>query len=124
MLSVGIDLEEIGRIRKSMQNPRFCSRILGETEYGQMKRRGFPAQSVAACFCAKEAFSKAMGTGVRGFSLREVELLRGDGGRPYLRLGGRALEAAKERKLVFAVSVTHTAKYASAVVIAQKEESP
>ena len=120
MLSVGIDLIELGRIKKAMRNPRFCGRILGDAEYIQLKMRGFPVQSVAASFCAKEAFSKALGTGMRDFSFREIELLRGEHGRPYLRLSGKALRAAQERRLCFAVSATHTREYASVVVIGEE----
>lgn len=120
MLSVGVDLVEINRIEKSLKNPRFCKRVLGENEYLQLMMRGFPVQSVAASFCAKEAFSKAMGTGVRGFELSEVELLREENGRPYLKLSGSAERMAKERRLEFAVSVTHTKEYAQAVVVAEQ----
>lgn len=120
MLSVGVDLVEISRIEKSIKNPRFCKRVLGKTEYLQLMTRGFPVQSVAASFCAKEAFSKALGTGVRGFELCEVELLREENGRPYLRLSGAAARLAQENLLEFAVSVTHTKMYAQAVVIAEQ----
>lgn len=116
MLSVGIDLVETPRIEKSMRNPRFCSRVLGKDEYAQLSLRGFPVSGVAASFCAKEAFSKAVGTGLSGFDLRDVQLLRLPSGRPELRLSGAALRLAGGAH--FAVSVTHTARYASAVVTA------
>lgn len=122
MLLVGIDLVEIERIKKSIQNPRFCSRVLGSREYSQLALRGFPVQSIAASFSAKEAFSKALGTGFRGFSLNEAELLRDENGCPYLELSGNALQIARERGLVFSVSVTHTKAYAAAVVIGQGED--
>lgn len=117
MLSAGIDLVEIGRIEKSMKNPRFCGRVLGKEERALLARRGFPAESVAASFCAKEAFSKALGSGFRGFSPAEAELLRDGSGRPYLKLSGRALALSGGRE--YAVSVTHTARYAAAVVVSQ-----
>ena len=117
MLSAGIDLVEIGRIEKSMKNPRFCRRVLGKEEHALLARRGFPAESVAASFCAKEAFSKALGSGFRGFSPAEAELLRDGSGRPYLKLSGRALALSGGRE--YAVSVTHTARYAAAVVVSQ-----
>lgn len=120
MLLAGIDLVEIQRIKKSMQNPRFLLRILGPSEYAQLELRGFPVQSVAANFSAKEAFSKALGTGLRGFSLREVELLRSENGRPSFKLSGNALRIVQGRKVVFQVSVTHTKEYASAVVIGEE----
>jgi holo-[acyl-carrier-protein] synthase len=122
MLLVGIDLVEINRIEKSIKNPRFCSRVLGKTEYSQLEMRGFPVQSIAASFSAKEAFSKALGTGLRGFSMDEVELLRGVDGRPSLSLSGRALEIADSHNLRFSVSVTHTRLYAAAVVIGEEKE--
>lgn len=119
MLLVGIDLVENERIQRSMQKPRFCTAILGETEYRQLSERGFPVQSVAASFCAKEAFGKALGCGLLGFSLREVELLRRPSGAPYLQLSGRAAELAAARGVRFSVSVTHTQHYASAVVVGE-----
>lgn len=118
MLSVGIDLEEIARVKQSMRNPGFCRRILGEEEYRQLAAREFPPQSVAASFCAKEAFSKVLGTGVRNFSLKEVELLRRENGAPYLHLHGRALtlfESLGGREL--AVSVSHTRELVTVVVV-------
>jgi hydroxyethylthiazole kinase-like uncharacterized protein yjeF len=114
MLLVGTDLVEIARIKKSMRNPRFCSQILGDTEYEQLARRGFPVQSVAASFCAKEAFSKAVGTGLGGFRLREAEMLRTPGG-PKLLLSGKAAELAGRTR--FSVSVTHTSTTAAATVV-------
>ncbi|WP_101696678.1 holo-ACP synthase [Clostridium minihomine] len=124
MLSVGIDLVEIPRIERAMQrNPRFCLRILGDLEYTQLQERGFPAASVAVSFCAKEAFSKALGTGVRGFSLGEVQLLRDELGKPYLLLKGGALAAARQQGLTFCVSATHTDKYASVTVIGEEQKT-
>lgn len=118
MYSVGTDLVELERIRKSMKNPRFCSRVLGKTESAQLAMRGFPVQSVAASFCAKEAFSKAVGTGLGAFELRDVQLLRDAAcGKPELLLSGGALQLADGAH--FSVSVTHTEKYASAVVIGE-----
>ena len=122
MLLAGIDLVEVDRIKKSMENPRFLSRVLGRTEYSQLKMRGFSAQSVAASFSAKEAFSKALGTGLRGFALDEVELLRDSNGKPELKLSGSALKIAQQRRLHFSVSVTHTKEYAAAIVIGEEAE--
>lgn len=121
MLLVGTDLVEIDRIEKSMRNSLFCARILGDAEYGQLAGRGFPVQSVAASFCAKEAFSKAVGTGLGGFCLREVELLRAPNGRPELKLSGKAADLAGNTR--FAVSVAHTASAASATVVGWGENS-
>ena len=100
-----------------MRNPRFCGRVLGEAEYAQLASRGFPVSGVAASFCAKEAFSKAVGTGLSGFDLRDAQLLRLPSGKPELHLSGGALRLAGGT--AFRVSVTHTERYASAVVVGE-----
>ncbi len=122
MLLTGFDLVEIDRIREAMQRPRFCRRVLGEEEYRQLSLRGFPCQSVAASFCAKEAFGKALGTGISGFALADVQLLRKENGAPYLSLAGEAKRLAQEKNADFSVSVTHTRLYAAAVVVGEVRE--
>lgn len=121
MISVGIDLVEIKRISKSMKNPNFLKKILGENEYLELEKRNFSVQSVAASFCAKEAFSKAIETGIRNFGFKEVELLRKESGLPYFKFNGSALRIVEDNKLSFSVSVTHTKEYASVVVVAWRK---
>lgn len=79
---------------------------------------GKKAESVAANFAAKEAFSKALGTGVRGFSLNEVSVLRDESGAPFFAFSGNAERIVKERKLGFSVSLSHTKNMACAMVVA------
>ncbi len=80
--------------------------------------RGMKPQTVAANWAAKEAFSKAMGTGLRGFTLNEIAVLRDSLGAPFFKLSGRALAAAQNNNLQFSVSLSHTAELALAFVIA------
>ncbi len=122
MISVGVDMVEIPRIKKSMQNKRFLKFILGDEEFSQLEEKKFPAQSVAANFCAKEAFSKAIGTGIRGFGIRNVQILRDEIGKPYIFLTGHALKLTEEKNLDFSVSLTHTKNYACAVVVCFNKE--
>lgn len=121
-LRTGIDLIEIHRIRGVLENPRFLQRFFGPAERAWLAGRGNPPHSVAAGFCAKEAFGKALGTGVRGFALREVELLRDKLGAPYFALSGRAAALAGEQGLAFAVSISHTREHAIAQVVAWKNK--
>lgn len=119
MIRVGIDLVEVERIQKSLENPRFLTRVFGLAE--QALFCGAPQRQwerAAANFAAKEAFAKALGTGIRGFSLTEVETLRRESGEPYLSLSGKAAELAKG--LRFSVSLTHVKEYAQAIVIAEE----
>lgn len=115
----GLDLAELSRIARLVERHADLSRVYGPEELRLLQRRRSTG-SYAANFCAKEAFAKALGTGIRGFCLSEVELLRGPKGEPYLHLTGRARGIAEARGLRFHVSVTHTREYAAAVVIAER----
>ena len=117
MYSVGLDMVEIARIEKSMKSTKFLKIILGDSEYNQLEERKFPKQSVAANFCAKEAFSKALGTGMRGLNMKDIQVLRDSLGKPYFLLSGSALNVSNKKNLDFSLSITHTKNYACAVVI-------
>lgn len=121
MKSVGIDLIEVGRIKKSMENPRFTARVFSKEEQ-ELFTGAHAFERAAANYAAKEAFGKALGTGIAGFSLYEVAVLRDALGAPYLSLSGKAAEIAAERGLRFLCSLTHTAEYAQAIVISLSEE--
>lgn len=122
MIKTGIDLVEISRIQKSMENPRFLTRVFSEEELEYFQQKGaHKIESAAANFAAKEAFSKALGTGVRGFSLREVSVLRDKLGAPFLSLSKKAAQLAQGYEI--SLSLTHTAHYASAVVILTKNQN-
>lgn len=124
MLSIGVDMVSVARIRHSLEQKGFLERVYGPAEQDLLLSRGYPeshraTETAAANFCAKEAFSKAMGTGIRGFSLTEVQLLRDAAGAPYFALSGRAAELAEGYR--FSVSVSHTEEDAIATVLAEKE---
>lgn len=123
MMRVGTDIEEIGRIKRLMQKPRFLTRFFSAKEIALFESRKLSAATVAGNFCAKEAFSKALGTGIRGFALSEVSVLRNSLGAPVLELSGRALAISKQMGLCFSVSISHCPLYATAVVIAYPEGS-
>lgn len=89
---IGIDIIEISRFREMSNLEMFIRRVFtqNEADYFVSKKngaRGFYA-SIAGHFAAKEAFSKAVGTGVRGFSLADIEVLHDELGKPYLKFGG------------------------------------
>ena len=115
-MRVGIDSIEISRIEKSLELNGFKERVFSTAEIEYFDKKGSRVQSYAANFAAKEAFSKALGTGMRGFSWTDISVLRDELGAPYLRLTGSALAAAKG--LSFTVSLTHTQTTATAIVIA------
>ncbi|MBQ5321355.1 MAG: holo-ACP synthase [Oscillospiraceae bacterium] len=117
-MRVGTDIVKIERIEKSLKSPAFLNRVYSEEERALILEKG--ASSAAANFAAKEAFSKALGSGVRGFSLSEISVLRDEMGKPYFSLSGKAAEKAEGLK--FDVSLAHEKEYAIAFVIAWEEK--
>ena len=113
---------EIQRIRKSMQKNKFMRKVFSNLELEDLERRNFSPQSVAAGFCAKEAFLKAVGLGILGIRLHEIKLLHNEAGKPYISLGRNLKERFKNADCEFSVSLTHTKSYACAVVIGYNRE--
>ena len=122
MYGIGVDIVSIDRIEKSLARDSFLTKVYGKGEIALFAAEGkLKTNSLAANFAAKEAFSKALGTGVRGFELTEVEILRDDMGKPYFYLSGKAREIAESRNLVFSVSLSHEKDRAIAFVVAQQK---
>lgn len=117
-IECGIDIVEIARVEKALKRwgERFLRRVFTRQE---RLRYGVLAPELAARFAAKEAVSKALGTGVRGVSWQEIETLGDERGKPVLILSGRAAERARELGLrTWAVSLSHSRDNAIALVVA------
>ena len=117
MLTTGVDIIEIGRIRGVLERwgQRFLNRIYTDAEISYC--RGRP-QNLAARFAAKEAVMKALGTGVRGVGWKDIEVVRNEAGAPSIRLHGRAL--ARSNRLgvsELALSISHSREYTVAFVV-------
>ncbi len=119
LVHTGIDAVELARIQKSMESPSFAKYILGEQEYAYYEEKSFPVESVAAAWAAKEAFAKCLGTGFRGFAMRDVEVLHDEMDKPYLSLSEDLQK--KVGNWSMDVSLTHTDDMAMAVVVAIEE---
>lgn len=120
-VAVGIDIIEIARIERTLADfgDRFLQRVYTERE---RERYGSRPAELAARFAAKEATSKALGTGIRGIRWREMEILSNRRGKPVLVLHGGAAARAEQLGLVaFDVSLTHSRTDAMAFVVALKD---
>jgi len=118
---IGIDLTCVARMERSLARPRFAERVFGETERAMLARRGWRGQSAAANFAAKEAFGKALGTGLwQEFSPCEAEALRDERGAPYFVFTGRAAALMAARGLTAHLSLTHDGAYAIAIVVLER----
>ena len=123
ILGVGMDIVETKRIAESIERfgDRFLHRVFLDGEVAYSRSMKFPHLHLAARFAAKEAISKAFGTGIgRELGWRDLEIVREANGQPRVQLHGRAAAYAKSRGVTEVhVSLSHTADYgaASAVVV-------
>jgi holo-[acyl-carrier protein] synthase len=123
ILGVGMDIVETKRIAESIERfgDRFLHRVFLDGEVAYSRSMKFPHLHLAARFAAKEAISKAFGTGIgHEMGWRDLEIVRELGGAPRVVLHGRAEAFAKARGVqAVHVSLSHTAEYgaASAVVV-------
>lgn len=115
IIGIGNDLIEIERVKKACEKEAFLMRYFTERE---IEVCGGRASSLAGNFAVKEAVSKGFGTGVRGFELCDIEVLRDELGKPYVKLYGGAKELADKLGAVkIHVSITNIKEYAEAFVV-------
>lgn len=101
MFKIGTDIVKISRIEKSIENPRFLYRVYTKSEQEYCKR----VESLAGLFAAKEAYFKAIGTGIQ-MPINQVEISHNENGKPFL----VGIENSD-------LSISHDGDYAIATVI-------
>jgi len=124
ILGIGIDVVDVDRMRHWRDDEKLLSRFFHTVEIETSLQRGSSAVlSLAARFAAKEAFGKAIGTGLRGITLKEIIVHNEHNGKPNIRLSGKALKAYNQLggTSIF-VSMTHEQKNAIAVVVIEGTE--
>lgn len=123
IVGIGTDLVEISRIQRAIEkNPRFTQRVYTDQEIQYCRRKANPWQSFAARFAAKEAVSKALGTGIGPVGLKEIEILNQKNGQPVVVLHGNAQTLAAQRKIQHVhISLSHSEAYAIATAVLEGE---
>jgi holo-[acyl-carrier protein] synthase len=125
ILSIGIDIVEVYRIRDTIaRTPRFAERVFTAAERKYCEGRGAAGpQSYAGRFAAKEAFLKALKTGWRGkITWHDVEIVLDDAGVPSLNITGEAKKLLDTMGAVRAhLSIAHTTEHAVAQVILESD---
>jgi holo-[acyl-carrier protein] synthase len=126
IFGVGIDLVNIPRMEAVLRRwgDRFVKRVFTEQEAQACYQRAYPAASFALRFAAKEAFSKAIGLGMRrGIRWRAIEVFHLPGGRPTLKLQGKSSENCREKGIVrLHLSLSDEGRYGAAVVILEERD--
>lgn len=121
ILGTGIDIIEVARIAASFEKfgEKFVNRILLPDEISYCLTHKNPAPFLAARFAAKEAISKAFGTGIGAqLGWQDIEICRKGSGEPFVVLHGKgaALYTARGARRI-RVSLSHTENYAAATAI-------
>jgi len=125
ILGIGIDIIEVGRIQASYERfgERFLNRILHPNEIAYCLSHKNPAPFLAARFAAKEAISKAFGTGIGAeLGWQDMEVGRKESGEPFVILheGGKKLLEARKGRIVL-ISLSHTQQHAAAVAVLESQ---
>ncbi|MGH2574384.1 MAG: holo-ACP synthase [Ignavibacteria bacterium] len=113
---IGIDIVEVSRINNLIEKygDKFFQRILTPNEINYCKSFSRPDIHFAGRFASKEAYSKAIGTGIsKNFRWKDIEILNDEKGKPYI----NHLTENEYSKFRFEISITHTKDYGCAVVI-------
>ena len=123
IFGAGIDLIEISRINKSIKNKNFIDRIYSKSEIQKVRSLKNKSSFFAKRFAAKEAFSKAIGTGIsEGISFKEISVVNNIKGKPTIKLSGKTknIVLKKIKKAKVHLSLSDEKRYAIAMVIIEQ----
>lgn len=126
---IGLDLTANRRIREALEKfgPRFRNRVFTPEEQAYCDRMADPVPHYAARFAAKEAVSKAFGTGIgAALGWLDIEIYKEEGsGAPHVRMVGKGADLLKARRATgVLVSLTHTDDHAAAQAALIAEAEP
>ena len=114
---IGTDIIEIQRIQRTVERtPKFLEKIFTEREIELFKSKAMKYETIAGNFAVKEAISKAIGRGFRGFSFNDLEILRDEFGRPIANVSDKVKEILGYKDVIFHISISHNKSYAIAFV--------
>ncbi|QNE66820.1 holo-ACP synthase [Fusobacterium hwasookii] len=119
IVGIGNDIIEIERVEKAILKEGFKNKVYTQKELENIEKRGNRTETYAGIFSAKEAITKAIGTGVREFSLIDLEILNNDLGKPYVVVSEKLDKILKNKKEDYQIeiSISHSKKYATAMAI-------
>ena len=123
-VGLGVDIVEVERMKRILERtPSFKWKVFSQAEQDYCDSSANPATHYALRFAAKEAVVKALGTGFSdGIWINDIEVIRAKGGRPTVKLQGRALEVAQQRgvrDISISLSYTHTDAVACALAVTE-----
>ena len=119
---IGTDITNIERIKESLENKEFISRLFNKNEIEKCNKQTNKANCYAKRFAAKEAFSKALGIGIsKGINFREIIVHNIKSGKPNIKLTGNTkkivFKLIKKKKINIFLSLSDDKPFATAIVI-------
>ena len=118
IIGIGIDIIEINRIEQVMlRTSSFVEKSFTSNEIEYFKLKGLKGNVIAGNFAAKEAISKAIGTGFRGFGLKDIEVLRDELGKPVVNLSYKIYKLLDIKEFNIHVSISHSKENAIAYAV-------
>ena len=125
-LGVGVDIIENSRIKKSMLNKKFVSKIFSNLEIIKSKKTNNKTGYFSKRFADKEAFSKAVGTGIRkGLTFSDISILNDKYGKPFIKITNKLRNIMKKKfktsRVNVFLSVSDEKKHSIAFVVLGKK---
>lgn len=121
IIGVGTDIIEIDRIERALENTQtFFEKVYTVNERHYYLENHKKVQTLAGLFAAKEAISKALGTGFRSFGMGEIEIIPNSLGKPEVTLYGQAKLLSQQLGISsIHISISHSKTYATAFAVAE-----
>ena len=117
---IGTDIVNVDRIKKSLKNKKLLYKLFNKEEILKCNKLKNSHNCYAKRFAAKEAFSKALGTGIsKGINFNEIIILNEKNGKPFLKLDGQTKQTVKKnlkKKIIISLTISDEKKYALAFV--------
>ena len=121
LYGIGSDIIDLERVKKSLKNKNFKKKIFSINEIKIIEKKSNKSANYAKRFAAKEAFSKALGTGISGgISFKDISINNNTKGKPYISLLGRTKSIVQriiKKKYKIFLTISDEKKYALAMVV-------
>ncbi|WP_294403422.1 holo-ACP synthase [uncultured Clostridium sp.] len=123
IIGIGTDIIEIERIENAVKRTNsFLNKLFTENEMKIFEARGFKSEVIAGNFAAKEAVSKAVGTGFRDFGVKDIEILRDKLGKPLVNLSDKVYDVLGRSDVNIHISISHNRTNAIAYAVMEAAE--